>query len=72
MLGSILYDYVSLTDNLRYNEFYTRTIEGLSKDTIDAYKVKEKCLSNQLINYKVRELKIYSYILLNFTIFVYY
>ncbi|XP_031778134.1 endothelin-converting enzyme 1 [Nasonia vitripennis] len=52
MLGSILYDYVSLTDNLKYNEFYTRTIEGLSKDTIDAYKVKEKCLSNQLINYK--------------------
>ncbi|XP_011498089.1 PREDICTED: endothelin-converting enzyme 1-like [Ceratosolen solmsi marchali] len=52
MIGSILYDYVSLTDNLKYNEFYTRTIEGLTKDTINAYKVKEKCLSNQLVNYK--------------------
>ncbi|XP_058806473.1 neprilysin-1-like [Phymastichus coffea] len=52
MLGSVLYDYVSLTDSLKFNKFYTRSTDGLSQDTIDAYKVKEKCLSSQLINYK--------------------
>ncbi|XP_014207398.1 endothelin-converting enzyme 1-like isoform X2 [Copidosoma floridanum] len=50
MLGSILYDYISLTDDIKYNE-YARTSDGLSKDTIEAYKLKEKCLTNQLSHY---------------------
>ncbi|CAB0035249.1 unnamed protein product [Trichogramma brassicae] len=51
MIGAILYDFASLTDTLKYN-LYLRTVEGLTKQTIDAYRVKEKCLSNQLTDYK--------------------